>query len=189
MKKFFSVGFVLLIQLVVHNGCANRQTVDMNNPNLNPDGTSKVIVYEDNMINPYNGTFVMGGDTNGTNSAFNSSAGSLSIESIYFDIDRYGIRADMIPVMATNTQKSLYEISNGAKLKLEGNCDASGSDEYNYALGIKRANSVKDELVNQGINADTISVVSLGESNPKCTTAISTECYAKNRRVDFQLIK
>jgi len=64
----------------------------------------------------------------------------------------------MIPVMATNTQKSLYEISNGAKLKLEGNCDASGSDEYNYALGIKRANSVKDELVNQGINADTISL-------------------------------
>jgi len=45
------------------------------------------------MINPYDGTFVMGGDTNGTNSAFNSSAGSLSIESIYFDIDRYGIRA------------------------------------------------------------------------------------------------
>jgi len=188
MRNMVSVGFVL-VGMMFMSGCATKQMVGVNNPNLNPDGTSKVVVYEDNRVNPYDGTFIMGTDANNSNVYMGANGSVAPMESIYFDIDQYSIKSQMLPTMATNTQHSLYEISNGAKLKLEGNCDASGSDEYNYALGIKRANSVKDELVNQGINTDSISVVSLGESNPKCTTAISAECFSKNRRVDFELLK
>jgi len=74
----------------------------------------------------------------------------------------------------------------GKSIKVEGNCDEFGSDEYNFALGLKRANAVKAALVNGGVNADTISMTSLGESNPICLEK-TQECWAKNRRVDFKL--
>jgi len=74
------------------------------------------------------------------------------------------------------------------KIKIEGNCDEFGTDEYNYALGLKRAKAVKDALVSRGVNGSKIVLVSLGESNPICATP-SDACYAKNRRVDLRLIK
>ena len=72
-------------------------------------------------------------------------------------------------------------------VKLEGNCDEWGSDEYNFALGLKRAQAVKTELVNEGVDAKRISMVSLGKSTPVCAEK-TKECWAKNRRVDFKLL-
>ena len=73
------------------------------------------------------------------------------------------------------------------KIKLEGDCDESGSDEYNYALGLKRAISVKNDLINRGINADRIVTFSYGESNPICKEH-TAECFSKNRRTDYFLL-
>ncbi len=73
-------------------------------------------------------------------------------------------------------------------LKIEGNCDEWGSDEYNFALGLKRAKSAKDALVEEGLDASKITTVSLGESNPKCT-AKTEECWQQNRRVEFIEVK
>ena len=72
-------------------------------------------------------------------------------------------------------------------IKLEGNCDEWGSDEYNYALGLRRANAVKAAMTAQGVSADRITMVSYGESNPVCTDK-TKECWAHNRRVDFKLL-
>lgn len=101
--------------------------------------------------------------------------------SILFDFDKYDIRADMEAPMQSNAKA----VKNRS-VKLEGNCDEFGSDEYNFALGLKRANSVKTALVNAGMNADSITMVSLGEGNPVCLEK-TQECWAKNRRVDFKL--
>jgi peptidoglycan-associated lipoprotein len=105
---------------------------------------------------------------------------------IYFDFDKFEINAK-------NTDKlsSDAAIANGnAKsfnIKLEGNCDEWGSDEYNFALGLKRANSVKDALVAEGVDASRISMVSYGESNPVCNDK-TEDCWSKNRRVNFALL-
>jgi len=115
---------------------------------------------------------------NGANGA-NGSDGQLV--SILFDYDKFDIRADMQDAM---TKDAL--LVKGKTIKLEGNCDEFGSDEYNFALGLKRANSVKAALVNSGISADSISMSSLGESNPVCLEK-TKECWQKNRRVDFKL--
>lgn len=115
---------------------------------------------------------------NGANGA-NGSDGQLV--SILFDYDKFDIRADMQDAM---TKDAL--LVKGKTIKLEGNCDEFGSDEYNFALGLKRANSVKTALVNSGISADSISMSSLGESNPVCLEK-TKECWQKNRRVDFKL--
>lgn len=109
----------------------------------------------------------------------NGSEGGLS--TILFDFDRFEIREDMQEPMKSNSA-----LLKGKNVKLEGNCDEFGSDEYNYALGLKRANTVKTALVNDGMNPDSITMVSFGESNPVCLEK-TEECWQKNRRVDFKL--
>ncbi len=83
------------------------------------------------------------------------------------------------------------EVVNGTAsnymIKIEGNCDEWGSDEYNFALGLKRTSSVKKALVSQGVDEKRITMVSYGESNPVCAEK-SRDCWAKNRRVDFKLL-
>ena len=118
-------------------------------------------------------------DTSAAGNAANGSDGQLV--SILFDYDKFDVREDMQEPMTKNAL-----LVKGKTIKLEGNCDEFGSDEYNFALGLKRANAVKSVLVNGGASADSITMVSLGESNPVCLEK-TQECWAKNRRVDFKL--
>ena len=69
-----------------------------------------------------------------------------------------------------------------AKVELEGHCDSRGTIEYNLALGAKRAKSVKDYLVGQGIPAERVSTISYGKELPLCHEENDT-CWARNRRV------
>ena len=117
--------------------------------------------------------------TAGSNTGVNGSDGQMI--SILFDYDKFDIRADMQDAMTKNAL-----LVKGKSIKLEGNCDEFGSDEYNFALGLKRANAVKAALISSGVSAEAITMSSLGESNPVCLEK-TQECWAKNRRVDFKL--
>lgn len=108
-----------------------------------------------------------------------------STRSVYFGFDKYNLTEDARATV-TNNASALANLKDHG-IKLEGNCDAFGSDEYNFALGLKRAKAVKDGLVADGISADSIATVSLGESNPVCATDLGEECRAQNRRVEFKL--
>jgi peptidoglycan-associated lipoprotein len=107
------------------------------------------------------------------------------IQTVLFDFDKFNIRADMQPVVEGNAKLSG---SVEAKVKLEGNADERGTDEYNYALGLKRANTVKAAYGSKGIAEAKISTVTFGEGNPVCKES-TEECWAKNRRVDTKLEK
>lgn len=109
------------------------------------------------------------------------------IKTVYFDFDKFNIKNDMQSVVATNANLLSSSEANSLSIKLEGNCDEWGTDEYNYALGLKRAKAVKEALSTRGINADRISIVSNGKSNPVCTER-SKSCDAQNRRADFTLL-
>ena len=109
------------------------------------------------------------------------------IENIYFAFDKYNLSADMKEVAKSNAMK-LSGVQAGTTIKIEGNSDEWGTDEYNYALGLKRAKAVKDSLVMDGIAAQGISVVSFGESNPVCSEKNSA-CWQKNRRSEHKLVK
>lgn len=108
------------------------------------------------------------------------------LQTINFDFDKFNINAANQPKVPANADVLKTKASKFST-KLEGNCDEWGSDEYNMALGLKRANEVKKALVSEGVNADKISMVSFGEGNPVCTEK-TKECWAKNRRVDFKLL-
>jgi len=120
-----------------------------------------------------------------SNSRYNGSSGGM--KSVYFDFGDYGISYDAQSTVAFNAGV-LNKKLQGKRVKLEGNCDEFGTDEYNYALGLKRAKAVKDSLQAQGIRAGQIVLVSYGESNPQCREA-SESCYARNRRVDLHLVR
>jgi len=108
------------------------------------------------------------------------------VQTVLFDFDKFNIRADMQPIVEGNAK--LASALTEAKVKLEGNADERGTDEYNYALGLKRANSVKAVYTAKGIADAKISTVSLGEGNPVCKES-TEECWGKNRRVDTKLEK
>ncbi len=104
---------------------------------------------------------------------------------VYFDFDKFNIRDDMASVVEDVAGK-LKTAHSGATVKLEGNCDEWGTDEYNYALGLKRAKSVKDTLVAHGVSEANLKLISYGESNPTCTEK-NEACWSKNRRVEFKI--
>ncbi len=101
------------------------------------------------------------------------------VENIYFAFDNFFVSASMQSKVSNNVTAT----KNAGSIKLEGNCDEWGTDEYNYALGLKRANSVKNAMIASGANGSKISVVSFGESNPTCNTK-SESCWQQNRRVE-----
>lgn len=120
---------------------------------------------------------------NGSNGKYNSS--SDGFKSIYFDFGGYSLDSNMDSNMNTNIKVASATAS---KIKIEGNCDEFGTDEYNYALGLKRAKTVKDSLAAQGVSTSKMVLVSFGESSPVCSEP-SDSCYDRNRRVDIRLVK
>ena len=97
---------------------------------------------------------------------------------VYFDYDKYDVRADAQPVLSAQAAWLVKYPS--VKVRIEGNADERGTREYNLALGGRRANSVKDFLVSHGVTADRIETISYGKEMP-IDAGNTEEAFAKNR--------
>jgi peptidoglycan-associated lipoprotein len=110
-------------------------------------------------------------------------AKKLSSIVIYFDFDKYNIRPDQWPKVE-KLAKLIKSNPGNFTVRIEGNCDEWGTEEYNYALGLKRANSVRNALIKLGVDPKKLTVISYGELNPVCT-AHARWCWRLNRRDNF----
>ncbi|MFA6187950.1 MAG: OmpA family protein [Sulfuricurvum sp.] len=184
MKRVAYLSAVLAA--LVFSGCTKEPAIDATaNGSVSGNGGSST---SNTQTSGTDGSAVISPVTNAS-SVDNGAAGAnasgdaanTQIVNILFNYDKFDIREDMMAAVKGNAA-----LLKNKTFKLEGNCDEFGSDEYNFALGLKRANAVKTALVNEGINADAISMTSLGEGNPACTEK-TQECWAKNRRVEVKL--
>ena len=107
-------------------------------------------------------------------------------EDIHFDFDKYDIRTDAKPILQKIASHLLKNPS--LHILIEGHCDERGTNQYNLALGDRRAKATKDYLTSHGIISDRIEMVSYGEEKPLCTEK-TEECWAKNRRARFVILK
>ena len=110
-----------------------------------------------------------------------------SLEPIYFDFDRAVIRDDQKPTLRSNSS-AIAEGRSWRTVVIEGHTDERGSEEYNLALGERRANSVKGYLVNLGVNAGSLDTVSFGESKP-AVQGHDEAAWKWNRRADFRVMR
>ncbi len=103
-------------------------------------------------------------------------------EDIYFDFDK----ATLTPAAQDNLLRKAEWLreNSDVTVTIEGHCDDRGTNEYNLALGDRRAESAKAFLVDLGIAASRITTISYGEERPVCTQQ-NEECWAKNRRDNF----
>ncbi len=106
----------------------------------------------------------------------------LGIQDIFFDYDRSSITADARPVLDNNA--SILRNNPNVNVVVEGYCDIRGTDEYNLALGQKRAESVKDYLVRLGTSPSKIQAVSRGET-AQWAEGTTEGSYQQNRRAHF----
>jgi peptidoglycan-associated lipoprotein len=108
---------------------------------------------------------------------------SNGLSPIYFDFDQAGIRKNMTDIMVSNAE-FIQQLPMPTTVVIEGNCDEVGTNEYNLALGERRAINAKDYLVDLGVDPARIRTVSYGEERPLFTDQ-DEESHAHNRRDDF----
>jgi peptidoglycan-associated lipoprotein len=103
---------------------------------------------------------------------------------IHFDLDRANVRADD---MGSLDQKvAILQANPDLRIRVTGHCDERGSDEYNLALGNRRAQSAKQYLVSHGIDASRIETQSYGEERPM-VDGHDESAWSQNRRAEFEV--
>ena len=203
MKKRALLG-VLVVGLMMITGCSKQPSlkdVDVQATSNVVESESNIVESESSTVDETEGAVALeeGGVVNTNNANIEEEAISSTVVSttsnnqefakklsnivIYFDFDKYNIKADQWPKVE-KLSELIKDNSLNYTVRIEGNCDEWGTEEYNYALGLKRANSVKNALIKLGVNPKKLTVISYGELNPVCT-AHESWCWRKNRRDNF----
>lgn len=107
---------------------------------------------------------------------------SSLLKPIHFDFDKYDIRSGDTEILKANS--ALLKKFPNVKIQIEGHCDERGTNEYNLALGERRANSTKKYLTSLGVTADRVSTISYGEEKA-LDPGHNEEAWTKNRRANF----
>lgn len=108
-----------------------------------------------------------------------------TVDKIFFELDSYSLTPVARDTLAKNA--GIMKNRGGVKIRIEGHCDERGSDEYNLALGEKRAKAALDYLVTMGIPAERLSVISYGKEKP-ADPGHDEAAWANNRRDEFVIV-
>ena len=108
---------------------------------------------------------------------------TANLSTVYFEFDSYTLTGD--------TKAELKKIAStvkaqaGVKIQVEGHCDERGSNEYNLALGERRARAIQEFLSTEGVGAEELSTISYGEERP-AVQGSTEDAWTKNRRGEFR---
>ena len=135
--------------------------------------------------NAYNATG--GGDLPpaGSHDHWNEDTQSLKGQTVYFDYDKSAVKASEQSKL--DAVASYLRSHPQAAIRVEGNCDERGTDEYNRSLGQRRALASREKLVQSGIDPNRIETISYGKDRP-VEPAQTESAFSKNRRDDFVVL-
>lgn len=108
-----------------------------------------------------------------------------NVKDIYFDFDRSSLRPESLQTLARSAE--IIKAHPGWTVRIEGNCDARGSIEYNLALGERRAGAALQALVQNGVSVSQLKTISYGKEKPVCSES-NEDCWQRNRRDHFVLV-
>ena len=137
--------------------------------------------------------FLGSGDSSGTGTPGNSGTQEArrqnyketnDIQDIIFKFDRYDLDDESRAVLRTNV--AYLKKNSMTAIEIQGHCDERGTNNYNIALGERRAQATKMYMVSQGISASRIHTISYGEEKPFCFDS-NDACWIKNRRAHFKV--
>jgi len=166
MKKHVSFLIMITLALLLSAGCAKKAT-ETPAPAPAPEQTAPV-------EKPMTMTQTEVKET--------ASATAADLTRIHFDFDSYVLSGEARATLQQNA--AILKSVPGLKVRVEGHCDERGSDDYNLALGERRAQATVDYLVSLGVSSGKLSTISYGEMKP-LDPASNETAWAKNRRAEF----
>jgi len=175
------------------NGSSGSGSTDSTNPFTSNNGNGSSGSGSTDSTNPFasnngNGSSGSGSsmDLEGQESRLRHFTTSPGLKDIHFKFDRYDLDDTSRAVLRKNAE---YLNNNpNMRVEIQGHCDERGTNNYNLALGQRRAHSTKQYLVTQGVSSQNVSVISYGEEKPFCFGS-SKACWQKNRRAHFMVSK
>lgn len=177
MKKFKLLKVVLMVGLVaiISTGCAKSPTAEEQS-----GGEASVVVETlPKQVEPVPETTA----PTVTPYAGTAPVAVMEMKRIHFDFDQYSLTDKARATLAANAE--YLKANSGTRVSIEGHCDERGSDEYNLALGERRAVAAKGYLISLGIDGSRLQVISYGEEMP-LLPGVGEEIWAKNRRAEFK---
>lgn len=185
-KTVISLAVMCVVFSIIFSGCAKKNIITQEaTPNLPAAGPAEEPQAKDSdgrviseSITPGDGTVIENSDQ-----PAGEADNRQTLQSIYFEYDSWLLSGPMRDILFRNAQ---WLKNNARGIIVEGHTDEQGSSEYNIALGERRGNSVKNYLVNMGIEEARLTVISYGEEVP-AVDGHDEAAWAKNRRVEFLL--
>jgi peptidoglycan-associated lipoprotein len=173
----FSVVSVLIMGLVVFLASCSKKDVISDEPVINPSAGLDTSATE-------GGTAASSGAAT-TGNAGDAGLGSADLTTVYFAYDSYNLTSEARSALKNDGD---WMKNNGsARIQIEGHCDERGTNEYNMALGDRRANAVRNYLNKMGIEKSRMDVISYGEERPS-DPGHDEAAWSRNRRAAFVVL-
>lgn len=171
LMKHIALALSLTLVAAVATGCKHKKEPEV----INTGGTTTT---------SNDGGYGEGGlNANAMNVTNWTKASDLAV--VYFDYDSDALRPDAMAALARNAETMKAKPSN-TFFRVEGHCDERGTQEYNVALGERRALAVRSHLISLGVGADRIITVSYGEEMP-AVPGSGEAAWSQNRRAEFSV--
>lgn len=160
MKGLKSLGLVLMMALVLAlgAGCTKKNA----------------------QVTPADDTATTTGQT-----ALDMAAQTITDGIVYFDFDKYDVKPEYREMLRQKAE--LMRQYPSIRVRIEGNCDERGTQEYNLALGERRARAAYEYMVMLGVNPNQLEMISYGKERP-AVQGTGDQVWALNRRDDFRVI-
>jgi peptidoglycan-associated lipoprotein len=192
-KGVFGLAVVLCSGMLFAGGCAKEELVKKDEPVApsqapvaQPVPQQAPVPTEPVQSPPVKDSTAINGVVADSQTAAVAQAPEVKLQTVYFDFDSYVLTQAARDILYSDAEYLLKKYT-GA-IQVEGHCDERGSDEYNLALGEKRAKAALNYLTTLGVPANRLSFISYGKEKP-ADPGHDEAAWAKNRRAEFVIVK